>query len=169
MFNDQISLVEFECNVKTEEIDSLRFKLNHYAKHLKIQQQRNRKHQQVHKKRVVDATYWNRICWGGFIAGEAALCYFAAPAFVAVNGVAAIGCFCGWGYNYFFADVKPGVTTVNVVTRNNRRIKKRLGSEKTFFSQSSCQDLLYKPYTINLDLIKFFSPKMSVFHRWFLT
>ena len=73
----------------------------------------------VHKIRFL-----NRILLGGFLAGEGALFYFAAPAFVAVNGVAAIGCFCGWGYNYFFADVKPGVTTVNVANRNVRGIKK---------------------------------------------
>ena len=44
----------------------------------------------VHKIRFL-----NRILLGGFLAGEGALFYYSAPAFVAVNAVAAFGCFCG--------------------------------------------------------------------------
>ena len=122
-FDDKISLVASECNVKTQEIDSLRLKLNQYAKKLKIQKRKNQNYEQIAQKRNNDASYWNRIRWGGFLAAEAAILYCAAPAFVAVNVVGAVGCLGGWCYNYFFADVKPGVTKVNVVTRNGRRIK----------------------------------------------
>ena len=101
-FNNKISLVESECNIKTGEIDSLRLELNQYTKKLRKKQQNQN-------------FCLFGFCLGIYLAAEAAILYFDTPAFILFIVAGAVGCLYGWCDNYFFADVKPSVTKINVV------------------------------------------------------
>ena len=134
--NDKISLVEAECNVQAEIIADMRSKLNLYAKKLKMRVQKNRALEETLRNQNANSSFWQWVRWGGFLAAEAALYSTEAtvvvygatvPVFVAVNAAAVTGCVCGWaaykGYNYFFGDVKPGVTKITVKTKSDSKIK----------------------------------------------
>ena len=95
----------------------MRSELNDYSKQLKEAQKDT-------DSKDSDSNGWNIPILGFTIGSGVGLAYFFGWKAVAiVGGCGAVGYLIGLGYNYFFADVKPGVTKVNIVTKTGPKNK----------------------------------------------